>query len=68
MTNEAFNWQKKIKKFVDRELIPWEVHAELNEGEIPEEIKKKHYKIAQDMGLAGMGISKKDGGIGLKHV
>ena len=65
MTNEAFNWQKKIKKFVDRELIPWEVHAELNEGEIPEEIKKKHYKIAQDMGLAGMGISKKDGGLGL---
>ena len=30
MTNSAENWKKKIRKFVDTDLIPWEVHAELN--------------------------------------
>ena len=27
MTPSALNWQKKIKKFVNDELIPWEVYA-----------------------------------------
>tara|TARA_Y100000590_G_scaffold222430_2_gene251729 strand:- start:1194 stop:2372 length:1179 start_codon:yes stop_codon:yes gene_type:complete len=65
MTSSAIEWQKKIRKFVDEELIPWEIHAELNNGEIPEEIEKKHINIAKSYGLAGMGILKKDGGLGL---
>ena len=32
MTPSALDWQKKIKKFVNDELIPWEVHAEKNNG------------------------------------
>ena len=47
MTNSAIEWQKKIRKFVDKELIPWEVHAELNNGELPEEIEKKNINIAK---------------------
>ena len=65
MTPSSRDWQKKIRKFVDTELIPWEVHAELNSGELPEEVKKKHFRIAQSLGLAGMGISKEHGGLGL---
>ena len=34
MTKSALEWQIKIRKFVDNELIPWEVHAEMNNGEI----------------------------------
>ena len=45
MTSSAIEWQKKIRKFVDEELIPWEIHAELNNGEIPEEIEKIHINI-----------------------
>ena len=30
MTKSALEWQIKIRKFVDNELIPWEVHAEKN--------------------------------------
>ena len=65
MTPKALEWQKKIRKFVNDELIPWEVHAEMNQGEIPEEIEEKHRKIALSLGLSGMGISKENGGLGL---
>jgi alkylation response protein AidB-like acyl-CoA dehydrogenase len=65
MTPKALEWQKKVRKFVNDELIPWEVHAEMNNGELPKDIEKKHNKIALSMGLAGMGISKESGGLGL---
>ena len=65
MTPSAYTWQKKIRKFVNEELIPWEVHAEMNNGEIPEEIENKHKKIASSFGLPGMGISKESGGLNL---
>ena len=65
MTPSALNWQKKIKKFVNDELIPWEVHAEKNNGELPKDIEKKHRDIAISLGLPGMGISKASGGLGL---
>ncbi len=56
MTPKALEWQKKIKKFVDEELIPWEVHAEKNNGELPKDITTKHRDIAISLGLPGMGI------------
>ena len=65
MTPKALEWQKKVRQFVNAELIPWEVHAEMNSGELPEDIEKKHREIALSMGLAGMGISKDSGGLGL---
>tara|TARA_Y100001970_G_scaffold4683_1_gene5321 strand:+ start:1110 stop:2288 length:1179 start_codon:yes stop_codon:yes gene_type:complete len=65
MTPKALDWQKKIRKFVNDELIPWEVHAEKNNGELPKEIEKKHRELALSFGLPGMGISKENGGLGL---
>jgi len=46
MTPTALEWKKKIRKFVNDELIPWEVHAEMNNGELPQEIETKHREIA----------------------
>ena len=46
MTPNAYSWQKKIRKFVNEELIPWEVHAEMNKGELPKELEIKHRDIA----------------------
>ena len=65
MTPKALDWQKKIRKFVNDELIPWEVHAEMNNGELPTEIEKKHREIALKLGLSGMGIPNESGGLGL---
>ena len=65
MTKSALEWQIKIRKFVDNELIPWEVHAEKNFGNLPSDIEKKHSDIAIKLGLPGMGISKKEGGLEL---
>jgi len=65
MTPKALEWQKKIRQFVDVELIPWEVHAEMNNGNIPSEIEKKHQELAIKFGLPGMGISKNGGGLNL---
>ena len=65
MTPKALEWQKKIRKFVNDELIPWEVHAEMNKGELPQEIETKHREIALSLGLSGMGIPKESGGLGL---
>ena len=42
MTPSAYSWQKKIRIFVNEELIPWEVHAEMNNGEIPLELSLIH--------------------------
>ena len=64
MTPKALDWQKKIRKFVNDELIPWEVHAEMNNGELPKEIEKKHREIALKLGLSGMGIPNESGGLG----
>jgi len=32
MTPSALNWQKKIKKFLNYELNPWDVHSVKNNG------------------------------------
>ncbi len=43
MTKSALDWQFKIRNFVDNELIPWEVHAEKNAGNLPADVEKKTF-------------------------
>ena len=31
----TIDWQQKVRQFVDAELIPWEIEAEMNQGVIP---------------------------------
>ena len=64
----ARDWQARIRAFVDAELIPWEVEAELNNGEIPAEVRDRHRAIAQDLGLPAMDVPREQGGLGLSTV
>jgi len=33
-------WQQQVRQFVEQDLIPWEVEAELNNGVIPRSQRK----------------------------
>jgi alkylation response protein AidB-like acyl-CoA dehydrogenase len=57
--------KKKLRTFLAEDVIPWETHAEMNGGEIPEEIKKAHRKLANELGLHGISVPKEYGGAGM---
>jgi alkylation response protein AidB-like acyl-CoA dehydrogenase len=62
----ARDWQSRIREFADEELIPWEEHAEMNAGELPPEVAKRHHDIAcSEMGLSRMDVPSEHGGLGL---
>jgi acyl-CoA dehydrogenase len=54
--------QARTRTFADEELIPWEVHAEMNNGEIPEDVKDRHEKLARELGLTGINQPSELGG------
>ena len=57
--------QARARMFVDEELIPWEVHAETNAGQIPPETREQHHRRALELGLYAMNIPKDLGGSGM---
>lgn len=61
-------WQTKIRTFVDCELMPHEVEAEMNDGRIDPAVRKRHKQMAIDFGLPGMDAPKERGGLGLPTV
>ena len=61
---EARALQAAIRKYVDEELIPWEVHAEMNAGEVPPEVLERQKLAARQIGLASMDAPKELGGGG----
>ncbi len=66
LSSSARDWQQRIAQFADEELIPWEEHAELNGGELPPEIARRHRQIACDeLGLSRMDAPSAHGGLGL---
>src|SRR6476646_4163960 len=56
--------QERAGRFVDDELIPWELHAEEHGGQIPEEEHRAHEAKARELGLSGMNLPKELGGGG----
>lgn len=54
--------QTRTRGFVDEELIPWEVHAEMNNGEIPDDVRERHEKLARDLGLLAINQPSELGG------
>ena len=56
--------QRRARAFVD-ELIPFEVDAEMNEGELPAAVKERHRSRARELGLAAMNMPSDLGGGGL---
>jgi acyl-CoA dehydrogenase len=57
--------QQKARDFVDEELIPYEVEAELNEGRLPDDVFALHHKKARELGLTAINIAADLGGAGL---
>lgn len=54
--------QDKARVFVDTELIPYEVEAEMNAGELPPEVTEQHRRRAAELGLAAMNMPRSLGG------
>ena len=65
LSDQAAEWRTRLRAFVDAELIPWEVHAEMHGGELPPEIGERHRRLAIELGLAGMDVPRAHGGLGL---
>lgn len=65
LNDSAKHWQEKAGKFADQELRPWEVEAEMNNGEIPPEIRQRHQQMAIDLGFSKMDVPKKYNGFEL---
>ncbi len=64
---EALEWQARLRAFVDEELIPNEVTAELNGGRLPEEVRKRHRRFAARWCLGGMDAPREQGGLALSN-
>jgi acyl-CoA dehydrogenase len=65
MSDEDRAIQDRARRFVDDELIPWEEHAEENQGEIPTDAKERHHQLAVELGLFAMNMPKELGGTGM---
>lgn len=65
LPKRAREMREAARKFVEQELIPWEVHAEMHEGVIPAEVKARHQQLARELGLNAMDIPVEHGGAGL---
>jgi acyl-CoA dehydrogenase len=64
LSAEDLEIQERARRFVEEELIPWEVHAEEHEGRIPEDARAMHHRLAKDLGLFAMNMPKDLGGGG----
>jgi acyl-CoA dehydrogenase len=47
------------------ELIPFEVEAEMNEGELPPDVKARHRRRVRELGLTAINMPRELGGAGL---
>ena len=68
LSQSTLEWQRKVRQFVDQELIPWEVEAELNNGIIPPKISSNMQAKAIKLGLSRMDAPKEYGGLALSVV
>jgi alkylation response protein AidB-like acyl-CoA dehydrogenase len=54
LTGEDREIQGRAKTFVDEELIPWEVHAEMHGGEVPPGVALRQQRLARERGLTAI--------------
>lgn len=62
---DARAWRDKVRTFVDTELLPWEVEAEMNEGRIPAAEAARHERTAIALGLSRADVPEEHGGLEL---
>jgi acyl-CoA dehydrogenase len=67
LSSEDLAIQAKARAFVD-ELIPHEVEAELNHGELPPELIAEQRRRVNELGLASTNIPKEFGGLGFSFL
>jgi len=67
LSEQTLTWQRRVLDYVERELIPWEVTAELNGGELPRQIMQRIQGEAMTLGLPGMDAPVAQGGLGLSR-
>ena len=65
LDKSAQEWQAKARAFAEQELQPWEVEAELNNGVIPEEVRRRHRQLALELGFSRMDAPERYGGLEL---
>lgn len=65
ISRAARSWQTKAREFADDYLQPHEVEAELNDGELPEDISARNKKRALELGFASIDVPKAYGGLEL---
>jgi alkylation response protein AidB-like acyl-CoA dehydrogenase len=65
LDDRAAEWAGKVRAFVEEELIPHEVEAEMNGGRLPEEVSARHERLAVEMGLSRMDVPAEHGGLAL---
>jgi len=64
MTEEDREIQAKTRRFVDEELIPHEVEAEMKQGELAPVVREGYQEKARALGLYAMNLPKELGGGG----
>ena len=65
LSAEDLEVQSRARSFVDEDLIPYEVEAELNDGELSAEVVARHHRRAKELGFTAINIAKELGGAGL---
>ena len=58
-------WRSAIRKFAQEDLIPHEVDAEMNGGELADPVSQRHRERALELGLSAMDVPKAHGGLEL---
>ena len=65
MTDEDRDVKERARTWVDDELIPFEVEAEMNRGELPEDVLDRQRKRMHELGIHAVNMPKELGGNGL---
>jgi alkylation response protein AidB-like acyl-CoA dehydrogenase len=65
MTDEDREIQEKARRFVDEELIPHEVDAEMHDGVLPPELIERQKAKLRELGLSSINMPKELDGDGL---
>ncbi|MDH5345884.1 MAG: acyl-CoA/acyl-ACP dehydrogenase, partial [Gammaproteobacteria bacterium] len=68
LSESAAGWQRKAREYADEYLMPHEVEAELNKGELPAAIHKRNKARAIELGFSAIDAPQEYGGLELPMV
>ncbi|MGZ8604358.1 MAG: acyl-CoA dehydrogenase family protein [Actinomycetota bacterium] len=65
LSDEERAIQERTRRFVDEDLIPHEVEAEMHGGRLPDQLRERHRRLATELGLSAMNMPTELGGGGM---